>query len=478
MLLSVRSFSAHVTKLIDSGRLDEALRAIHDFVERIVSEPLCTAVVFGSPALDDLCRQIGRRSLQEVKVAAPSFLSATHASPTIVYIVTKLQKSGGHSRVLDDLIRAAPDAAHVVLSTELAGRSDIVSLGSDISADSNVRHENAPRESFASRLTWLQSRLKAHAPRKVYLFNHHQDPIAIAAVAPEMGLETWYYHHADHHLALGVSSPHFKHIDPHPMGFDNCRHRLGIENTYLPLTFEDQGLRLGDRPFRGGGSLTTCTAARSNKLEVPYMINYGDVITSLLEATQGKHIHLGRLSPWMLFKLRRKLRRARVAPDRFVYVPWVGSVWKALIEYQVDLYIASFPYGGGLTLIEAMGSGTPIAVHKHVSSRLLSGIDMAHERAFLWREPESLIDYCRTVAPEALASQSRAGRAHYERYHHRSRLTDALANIEQLQPPGCGAEFQIQADEWAIWMEQRVSLRAVVHRKLYRLFKRMRARFG
>jgi len=476
MQLSVRSFAADTTKLIDAGRLDEALHAIHDFVERIVSEPLCTAIVFGSATLDDLCRRIGARSLSEFD--SRSSRPTPGSQPTIAYIVTKLQKSGGHSRVLDDLIRAAPDAAHVILSTELAGRSDVVALGAGLPSASSLTQETAPRTSFAARLKWLQERLLALAPRKVYLFNHHQDPIAVAAAPPEMGLETWYYHHADHHLALGVLSPHFKHIDPHPMGYDNCRHRLGIENTYLPLTFDDHGMRAGDQPFRAGGALTTCTAARANKLELPYPIGYADVITSLLQATSGRHIHIGRLTPWMLFKLRRKLRRAGVAPDRFVYVPWVASVWKALVEHQVDLYIASFPYGGGLTLIEAMGSGTPITVHKHISARMLTGIDMAHDRALLWREPEALIDYCRTVTPEALATQSLAGRAHYERYHHRSRLTDALANVEQLQPPGVGADFQIQADEWAIWMEQRVSLRAVMGRTLYRLFKRLRARFG
>ena len=43
--------------------------------------------------------------------------------------------------------------------------------------------------------------------------------------------------------------------------------------------------------------------------------------------------------------------------ERFIYMPWVPSVWKTLHDCRVDLYIASFPYGGGLTLIEAMGAG-------------------------------------------------------------------------------------------------------------------------
>lgn len=482
MQLSVRSFAARVTTQVESGQLDAALRAIHDFVDRIVSEPLCTAVVFGSATLDELCRKIGSRSwasLQKPTPATTLIEKPPTEKPTIVYIVTKLQKSGGHTRVLDDLIGAAPDAAHVIISTELAGRSDRVAIGDGAADGLSVALEYAPRESFAGRLAWLQGRLVALAPLKVYLFNHHQDAVAVAAVVPELGLDVWYYHHADHHLALGVLSPHFKHIDPHPMGYDNCRHRLGIDNVYLPLTFDDQGMRPADLPFLEGGKLTTCTAARSNKLELPYMINYADVIVELLRVTKGTHIHIGRLTPWYLFRLRRKLRRAGVERERFVYIPWVKSVWKTLIERRVDLYVSSFPYGGGLTLLEAMGSGTPITMHKHMMSRILSGIDLAHREALLWRNPEELFDYCRSVTPAMLESQSRVGREHYEKYHHRQKLSDALANIEQLQPLGrADAGFRIQADEWACWMEQRVSLGSVAYRALYRLYKRLRARFS
>jgi len=482
MQLSVRSFAARVTTQVDSGQLDAALREVHDFVDRIVSEPLCTAVVFGSATLDELCRKIGSRSwatLQKPTPATTLIENPSTEKPTIVYIVTKLQKSGGHTRVLDDLIRAAPEASHVVISTELAGRSDPVALGAASPDGPSVAQEFAPRVSYAGRLAWLQGRLSALAPRKVYLLNHHQDAVAVAAVAPELGLDVWYYHHADHHLALGVLSPHFKHIDPHPMGYDNCRHRLGIDNVYLPLTFDDQRMRPADLPFLEGGKITTCTAARSNKLELPYMINYADVIVELLGATKGTHIHIGRLTPWMLFRLGRKLKRAGIERDRLVYIPWVKSVWKTLIERRVDLYINSFPYGGGLTLIEAMGSGTPIAVHKHMMSRVLTGVDLAHRQALLWRNPEELFDYCRGVTPAALESQSHAGREHYEKYYHRQKLVDALAGIDQTPPPGLGeAGFQVQADEWACWMEQRVSLGSVSYRALYRLYKRLRARFS
>ncbi len=58
-----------------------------------------------------------------------------------------------------------------------------------------------------------------------------------------MKLDASFYHHGDHHLCLGVYLSHLEHIDPHPMGYHNCRDALGIDNTYIPLTVDDKGDR-------------------------------------------------------------------------------------------------------------------------------------------------------------------------------------------------------------------------------------------
>jgi len=124
---------------------------------------------------------------------------------------------------------------------------------------------------------------------------------------------------------------HIEHIDPHPMGYHNYREALGIDNTFIPLSVDDKGPRPKEGFWKKKGYLTTCTAARSNKIEIPYFISYLDVIPSLLKITGGRHIHIGRLTPWALFKIRRGLKRYGIQSDRFIYTPWVPSVWKAPI---------------------------------------------------------------------------------------------------------------------------------------------------
>lgn len=63
---SIRSLSAAVFYLTNNGDVDQARRLIHDFVERTISESLCTSQVFGSEMLDDLCQRIGKANLTEV----------------------------------------------------------------------------------------------------------------------------------------------------------------------------------------------------------------------------------------------------------------------------------------------------------------------------------------------------------------------------------------------------------------------------
>ncbi len=476
---SLHSLAVQADRLVENGELGRALCLIHNFVEHIFTEPLCTSQVLGSKVLDDLCGRIGSANLALIDRNSLAVHPAASDSPVYVYVVTKLQRSGGHTRVIEDFIKARPHACHVVLSTELAGRSEAGCLPQALASQVQVSFESARRQDdYQQRLDWLQRRLLEIGPKKVYLFNHHQDSVAVAALQPGMGFDVSFYHHGDHHLCLGVFLSQAEHIDPHPMGYHHCRDELGIDNIFIPLTIEDKGPR-SDHPFLRDGTLTTCTAARSNKIEIPYFVSYLDMVPELLKATGGRHVHVGRLTPWALFRIRRGLKRLGIPADRFVYTPWVPSVWKALQEHHVDLYVASFPYGGGLTLIEAMGAGVPVLLHQHVFSRVLSGIDIAYPGVFSWREPAELLEICSKVTAEQLQQHSHLARKQYMQYHRQQVLTEALvaADGKGIEPPGLSDSFRPQRDEFAAWLESQVSVGHLLHRFFYRFMRSVRSKF-
>lgn len=480
-LMSIRKASSLyetckiVSRAIDNGQLNLALQLIHDFVERIITEPLCTGHVNGSKELDKLCEKIGAYNFLEIAKDVSKQPPLQNDLSVYVYIVTKVQNSGGHSRVLEQFIKARPDAMHVILSTELNGKSSFIDMLNQLRKITEIIFEPALSGNFQQKLSWLQKRLIEIHPQQIYLFNDHQDSIAIAAIQPSMGLKASFYHHGDHHLCLGVCLSHLaQHIDIHPMGYHHCRTTLGVDNIYLPLTTEDKGLQTSGISFKRNRYLTTCTAARANKIENPYFVSYFDFIPQLLKATGGKHVHIGRLSPWGLFRLRRGLKKYGVRSEQFVYVPWVSSVWETLHALGVDLYIASFPYGGGLTLIEAMGAGIPVAIHQHIYSRVLSGVDLAYPEAFSWQDPDALLAYCSTVTDDELQQLGKIGRQHYEQVYHSDHFNALLNERAEALVPAKLSEYQIKSDEWVCWMENQLTLSKLMMRTAYRAYRKIR----
>lgn len=462
---------------IDQGQINFALRIIHDLVERIVTEPICTSQAFASRDLDQLCLRIGRQNLHSLGVGQEDPWPLRTNRSRLVYVVSRLQRSGGHSRLMHDFIRAQPGKDHLILSTGVGGPSDEDYLSKLYADDDSVRFMTAPYKDLQSRLTWMQSMLACSQPEHTYLLNHHQDTVAVAALVPELGLKGSFLHHGDHHLCLGVHLDHLTHVDLHPMGYHYCRDALGVDNRYLPLTFEDKHFVPVQTEFASGGCLTTATAARSNKIEIPYYVSYLDTIPRLLKVTGGRHIHIGKLTPWGLRHMRAQMRKNGVPEDRLIYIEWTPSVWRSLQEHQVDVYIASFPYGAAITLIEAMGAGVPVIMHQHMFSRVLSGLELAYPEVFRWADPEDLFAHLATLEPERLTREKWLSRQRYETFHRPELLQAYLQDPDwiQLPIPPLMSEFRPRYDEWAAWAESQLSFSRLVYRFAYRTWRRLRS---
>lgn len=475
---SVARLQKTIGTQIAQGDLDSALRLIHRVVDQVFCEPINTGRIYGSKVLDGYCQEIGAINWRRrVRNNAPALPGGGEYGNVVVYVASRIYASGGHTAVLADMIRLGPPARNIILISGTVGRTDLAAIRHRFEGLAQVSFECAPRSTRLKKLDWLQRRLMELAPETVWLFNHQQDSVAIAAVQPDAGYRLRYYHHGDHHLCLGVYLDYAEHIDPHPMGFHNCRDNLGIQgNRYLPLVVKDQGTHSGGKGRPPGSGLITCTAARPNKIEAPYFIRYADVLPELLRASGGRHVHIGPLGPLTLLRIRRGIRKLGLPKTSFLYVPYVRSVWQALHEYEVDLYVASFPYGGARTLIEAMGAGVAVALHLHSHSRLLSTFDMAFEGALLWRNPQELYDVVQQTDTRTLRQLGQAARRKYQEGYREELLAAALADWQKpLTPPPLLAGYAPDTLQQALDITNQVSCTGGLHRILNRAIRRWKS---
>ena len=121
-----------------------------------------------------------------------------------------------------------------------------------------------------------------------------------------------------------------------------------------------------------------------------------------------------------------------------------------------------------------MGSGTPVVIHRHIFSRILSGIDVVYSEAPTWRFPEELFDICRNMTREKLAIMGQASRMQYEKFHESKLLKDALQNITLPQPflPET-KNFNVQNDELALWLCNQNSMKNLIRKIIFRMIKKL-----
>jgi hypothetical protein len=408
--LNTQSFIRSIDASIKKNDLRKALNDIHDIVLINNINKSIKIDLLGSITLDNLCSKIGQISYTKIIKEKSKLLKHKNVN---LYIATRLEKFGGHSRLLKDFIDVFPEKNHVILITDKIPKKDYEFFNNFLLYKKNVSVQLSLDASRENKLIWLQKKIIQVSPENIFLFNHNQDSAAVAAIQPEMNIPTYFFHHADHSFSLGLFLKNVTHIDLHKHIYENCKNLLGIHSTYLHLYSNDKGVKKSQ--FMKDGYLITATAGGRNKIEKPYFIDYTNAIPMLLKSTKGKHIHIGALSVWALLKLRFNLLRSNLRQDQLIYLPWVPSVWDELKSRNVDLYLNSFPFGGGLSIVEAMGAGIPLAIHSHNNIKFYTkgSLGIAYPDVFAWKRLEDLINFCAQLTPTKLMKLSNVARSYY-----------------------------------------------------------------
>ena len=419
--------------LLEAGRWAEVIVALANEVFRVLQDPRAKAMALGSPEFDRCCLAAGELAWK----AGYSGVLPPFDRQLVVHVATELHhKTGGHTLALKDVVRAQPHLRHVILVTNLHDQAlDLQGVASDLDPAPEIRL--APPGSVVRKTEWLHAQLRELRPGTLILFQHHHDAVAIAGALPYAAHETFYFHHCDHEMALGIYLPHAFHVDCSTIVFEKCRDHLGVENqVYWPLVSPDRGGREG-HVFMKNATLTTCSHGREGKFLAPGRYAYLDLVTKRLQEVGGIHIHLGHLPAETVASFVKALESKGIDPSRFRQVPPVASLWDFLRDSDIDLCITSFPVQGGKGLVETMGAGIPILIQQSTISKVYSSRDGAYEQALWWQNPRQFIDALQSLTPESLVLHSEWSRRFYEMWHHPRELAYALSNARHTadRPP-------------------------------------------
>lgn len=405
---------ASVKASVLKGDFTSALEEIKQFIVTAMNLQSTPGEVVGARKVDELCELVGSAYAQTQPT--PPFKAN---DKRMVIVCTGLYKYGGTTLVISDLVKAHPGWECTVIATNYLDDMTDDDLHLSRIGNSGADVSISPKGDGTQKLGWLMQQFHDIAPSRIFLLNHHQDSVMISAASQFVEkTKVIFYHHADYNICLGVHLKGAIHVDPHNVGFYNCRDKECIEdNVYLPMTVDDQKISRVWTNFMELNTLTTCSSGSYHKFRNFYLYPYIDRVIDRLRALDGKHIHIGGIPSGELDHIRRELTAGGVSAGRFVHIPWVPSLWQALVAEEVDLFIASFPIGGARSTIEAMGAGIPMLMPVSYLSRFFSSRDIVYPEAFQWRTPSDFWHALVELTPATLAEHSAMSRTHYLKYY-------------------------------------------------------------
>ncbi len=374
------------------------------------------AKIGGSVLLDGLCLTIGRDVPPDRRRSGPRHPGIDE---TVVYVVTDLYEAGGHTRLLEDLIRARPDAEHVLLWAGENDAADNAELASILRVRGATIHR-LPGSAYERMLRGI-ALLDVYRPDVLVHLGHPNDPVPVALMQPRDGCKRVVIHHADYCFALGRSIPGATHVSLTRQFTVLAEERWNLKTAFLEMSCLDPE----DASPRDCGFVTASSGA-AHKFELAGTPSYLDVLRERFMRREGTHVHFGTLHGDQLDRIYRMLEEIG-AVERFAYVEFVPLLASAIREAGVRVFIDSVPKAGAKTLVEAMAAGATVCFSGH--DPLRDGSCFAYDGAFIWKDAAELGDFLERADESTLNEGSRLAREHFERHHAPAVFASAFDSI-------------------------------------------------
>ncbi|MEO5346840.1 MAG: hypothetical protein H7834_10750 [Magnetococcus sp. YQC-9] len=410
-----------------------AARQFEPLLTRIQSEalhwmqhtPKGTALFL--PQLDLLAHQAGLELLAQIGMRTP-----THPTETLLYLATEVYAVGGHTRIIEDMVRTLPEFRHILILTDIDGNhatglnpfAPLEPLFRTIGLEYRILNA----ATLVGKVQELGAWIAAIAPRGVFHLAHHHDAVINAALHADSAPTVLFIHHADHCPSLGASRADFIHLDHFPGCHDACLNHSGTTPILLPLSCRDNGII---PPTPPADPLIGLTCGSCMKYLGREVFSYPEMLIAFFKAGMGRLYHVGLVPEVIQWQFRQEIVQAGIDPERLIFLGEQPALHPCLQQVNPDFFLGSYPVGGGKTTIEVLSSGVPVIQPRPAAERLpLLQNDIgfgASLSLFSLDDAASLLARIR-AEKATLAARSRAVfEAHYARNLFEGRLRQLLA---------------------------------------------------
>lgn len=417
-----------VPDLVDSMSVNDVLTHVFRHVHATFMHELFDTKALYYPQLDAILQRLSEQAWGDTPGWSGSGLH--------MIVGSLFSAVGGHSRVAKNC--TALGERSIVVITDPFNEQTIEQQREMLDFFAPVPVVFLPHGDLAFKLDYLCALIRQLRPDYTSCFNHHVDPIPVAATAAAPVPNRIYHHHCDYRPSLGASLNVFTHLDYTDELARLCSNRAGAGHVRLLSLHDTQIAETSRMPmYVPGKPLNTVSAGGAGKyLFAPEYsaLSYPHVVPSLLAASGGVHHHYGNLSDDRLAFIRAVLARAAIDPERFVYHGNVKSVSASILQVENPVYVPSFPVGGAMMIVEVMSAGVPVMINTHALATDAYDFTSVAHRSLMPELHQAFGEAAQIgAALEAFASNyaaySRSSKDCFEKRHSRGAFLSCLASL-------------------------------------------------
>ena len=303
--------------------------------------------------------QLDRSVAHIAKVLGMRDRPTPKSNDNVVVLATQIYAIGGHTKVMGDISRlVGADKVTVILTdiyrntpTRSVLKSDLPALGFHCRAFLLLKSGNA-----VDRTVELYGILAAIRPTRILLLSHHMDVCAVAGAWPFRDI-TDFLHHADSLPCLGASLPWSSHADLTFNCHISCR-KAGLPAEYVSMALPKPPAI--ERPPNRGAGLLFATCGHPGKYQHPARHRWTDWAVACLREPDASIVHIGPADDAFRAEVHGALAGAEIDPGRYDFVGTKPNLTAELLSRGVDIYLGSYPEGGGRANLEAMAVRIPV----------------------------------------------------------------------------------------------------------------------